>query len=175
MGGLYIGNEELTGNSYVNSAMYALYGFLDSEVNSRDCLLSPNINNEIDTNTWFSSYISINPYSENIDVAIDFIKIWGEFKKTKHPNSHVLFPIYKDILTYENNSLGLTPPPNIDQDSLDYIGELYQDQTLIYSYNIFHDIEPILKQIYKEEISIDIGIVEMQEIMDLYSEEYTLD
>lgn len=80
-----------------------------------------------------------------------------------------MFPQVKEGLVYNNTIYGFPIEGS-------YFETLYYDINKLseIGYDINNEIYTISRQIYNEEISIDEGVNILQDLIDLYSEEYTL-
>jgi len=118
--------------------------------------------------------LAINPSSNNIDKSLEYLHTLQEMYKTNIMVCAIKNILYEDMSTYNNNSLGLDASMLITQENLDFFADFYDNHTRIYVIPGYGDLLPIMKKIYNEEIEIIDGVEQMQTIMDLISEEYTL-
>lgn len=144
-----------------------------------------------DSNRYIGfNFLMINPYSDNIDLALEFIADIAILQKTgkdqlflekgeKAQESYVftipLYPLYKDAQTYIDNEFSLYPPWDYTQEYLDMHGDSIKDLTLFTRFNGYDECMEIIQSYFDDEIEEEMAKQQMQRIMDLVSREYTLD
>lgn len=135
-----------------------------------DYIFYPSIlSDQPNTSYYIIGFYMINPYSKNIDETIEFFIALGESLKDSSDWVYKSsYSLYKDMELYTGNN------ESVDKSQTELAEDFFDNGSMYFSFKEYRELSPILEMMKKDEISIEDGVAQMQKIIDLVSEEYTL-
>lgn len=170
--------EMLVDDSISGSTKLGLLGYSQFYIEKTPASHYDKTINISDSSLMIIRWLVINPYSDNIEMCLDFLADYGELQKTDiNGGSKFMYLdyFYKDEDTYIDNALGEQPYHGATKDRLDMQMENLENAIAFWRFDGYDECAEILMQYYNYEIKEDVAIQKMQKIMDNVSKEYTLD